>query len=357
MMDQSQLPPSQSDFVRRVCIAVGITLLFIGIVWLLGAAFDILLLLLAGVLVAVPMRAAARWVSRKTRWPEGRSLLVVGLVLVGTLVGIGTLVAPQIGAQAQELQKELPNVLQNARRQLEQTSWGRQLVDQIPQSPDKILEGGGGGRRLAGRVFGVVSGTINTFTDLYVVFFLALFLMAEPKLYVNGLVSLVPPAGRQRARHILARIDADLLGWLLGTLCSMAIVGILSYVGLSLLGVPLAGILALFAALITFIPNLGPVLALIPALLFALLDGPQQALYVLGLYVAIQFVESNLVTPLIQKKLNDIPPALLLTAQLIIGAFAGTLGLIMAAPLLVIGMVLVKTLYVQYSLDNTSVEV
>jgi len=184
--------------------------------------------------------------------------------------------------------------------------------------------------------------------------FWALFLAAQPRLYVEGVVGLIPKVGRQRARHILAQLDDALLGWLAGTFISMALVGLLSGLGLWLLGVRLAGILAVFAALITFIPNIGPVLALIPALLFALLDGPQQALNVFLLYTGIQFVESNLITPLVQKRLNDIPPALLLLVQIIVGSFAGTLGLIMAAPLLVIGMVLVKTLYVQDMLKDDS---
>jgi predicted PurR-regulated permease PerM len=338
-------PDNRAEFVRRVCIVLGISLFLGVLVWLLFASFTILLLVLTGVLIASPLRAGARWLSQKTGWREGIALIAVGLGVLGVLVSVGMLAAPLVSQQAQQLQQELPNVLQNARKQVEQSTWGRQLVSQIPQSPDKLLKGGGGSSQLAGQVFGVVSGTLNVFTDLYVVFFLALFLAAEPRLYLDGLVGLVPKRGRQRARQVLEQTDKALLGWLLGTFISMAIVGVLSGLGLWLLGVRLAGILALFAALITFIPNLGPVLALIPALLFALLDGPQQALNVLMLYVGIQFVESNLVTPLIQKRLNDIPPALLLAVQIVVGAFAGTLGLILAAPLLVITMVLVRMLY------------
>lgn len=344
-MNQSQPPLTQPKFVRRVCLVVGITIFFILLVWLLGTSFDILLLLLSAVLIALPLRAGAGWLSRKTRWPEGVSLAVVGLGVVGLLVGVGALVAPLVAEQAEELQKELPNVLENARRQLEQTSLGRQVVDRLPESPDKLLAEGNGGRKLAGRALGVVSTTFGALANVYIVFFLALFLAAQPSLYVNGFVSLMPPASRQRTRHILAKLTESLLGWLGGTLLSMTIVGILSGLGLWLLGVRLAGILALFAALITFIPNLGPILALVPALLFALLDGPQQALYVLLLYVGIQTVESNLITPIIQKRLNDIPPALLLIAQVIVGAFAGTLGLVMAAPMLVILMALVNMIY------------
>lgn len=344
-MNQPQLPVNQSAFVRQVSIAVGLTLFFVLLVWLLGVSFNILLLLLSAILVALPLRAGAVWLSRKTRWPEGVSLAVVSLTVVGVLVGVGMLVAPAVSEQADQLQQELPKVIQNAKQQLAQSSIGRQLVKQIPESPRQMLEKGGGGSKMATQAFGVLSGVFGAFADVYIVFFLALFLAAQPKLYTEGIVSLIPPAARQRTRHILDKLNDSLLSWLGGTLLSMIIVGVLSGLGLWLLGVRLAGILALFAALITFIPNLGPVLALVPALLFALLDGPQQALYVFILYFVIQAVESNLVTPIIQKRMNDIPPALLLVMQIIVGAFAGTLGLVMAAPLLVIGMVLVKMIY------------
>ncbi|WP_138990673.1 AI-2E family transporter [Larkinella sp. C7] len=357
MTPKETLPVSNSVFVRRVGIVLGLTIFALLLLSLLGAAFDVLLLILAATLVALPLRAGARWVSNRTRWPEGVSLAIVGVVLVGGLVGLGLLLSPLVAKQAEQLQQEMPKVLDNARKQLEKTSLGSRLLDQVPQSPEKLFEENGTSRKLARQAFGAVSTTLNTFADIYVLFFLSLFLASQPGLYVDGIVMLVPKSGRQRARHVLDKLSESLLGWLKGTFLSMLIVGILSGLGLWLLGVRLAGILALFAGLITFIPNLGPILALIPALLFALLDGPQQALYVFLLYSGIQAVESNVITPVIQKRLNDIPPALLLVIQIVVGAFAGTMGLAMAAPLLVIGMVLVKMLYVQDVLEDDSVKI
>ncbi|SOD92170.1 AI-2E family transporter [Spirosoma fluviale] len=135
-------PSDLSDFARRVCVVVGITFFFALLVWLIGASFDVLLLLLSAILIASPLRAAARWLSRQAGWREGIALLVVGLTLVGVLVGLGMLAVPLIGEQAQQLQAELPNVWENARRQLEERAWGRQLVNLVIQSPGKLLKGG-----------------------------------------------------------------------------------------------------------------------------------------------------------------------------------------------------------------------
>lgn len=354
-MNQPQPTPERMSFARHIGIAVGIITLTALLIWVMVSSVDILLLLLAAILIALPLRAGANWLSQKTRWPAGLCLGLVGSIGLGILVGVGVGVVPLVSQQAQSLQNELPSVLQNARKQLAQTAWGEILVDHIPDSPETIMQEGHGGRRIARQALGAVSATFGVVTDFYIVFFLALFLAAQPTLYVDGFVNLLPLNNRQRARHILATLNKSLLGWLGGTLVSMAIVGLLSGLGLWLLNVRLAGILALFAGLITFIPNLGPILALIPALLFALLDGPQQALYVLSLYVGIQTVESNIITPIIQKRLNNIPPALLLLVQLIVGAFAGTLGLALAAPILVILMGLVKMVYQENILGDTRV--
>nr|WP_229374877.1 AI-2E family transporter [Fibrella rubiginis] len=147
------------------------------------------------------------------------------------------------------------------------------------------------------------------------------------------------------------------MNWLIGKLFSMIVVGVLSFLGLWLLGVKLAAALALFAGLITFIPNFGPILALVPAVLFAFSDGPQQVLYVVLLYTGIQLIESNLLTPLVQNKMISMPPALVLISQLIMGVFVGGIGLILATPVMAVVLILVKMLYVQDVLDDKSVKV
>jgi predicted PurR-regulated permease PerM len=115
--------------------------------------------------------------------------------------------------------------------------------------------------------------------------------------------------------------------------------------------------LALFAGLISFIPNLGPIIALVPAVLFAFLDGPQQALYVVILYLSVQFIESSLATPMVQKKLIDMPPALVFGSQLVLGSFGGILGLMLATPIVAVLMVLTQMLYVQDVLDDKTMKI
>lgn len=355
MQTDVQPQSSEKQFVRRVGIALGLTLTAVLLLGLLGAAFDVLLLVLAATLIALPLRAGARWLSARTRWPEGVSLALVALLTLAILVGMGWLISSSIGGQIDQLQEKAPEILEKIEGNLRQTSLGRRLLGQ-DLTPEKLLEGGGSSRWL-GRVSGALSATLGSLADLYVVLFLAAFLAAQPNLYRGGLVMLIPKPGRQRAGQVLDKLGETLLGWLGGKMFSMGVVGILSYLGLWALGIQLAGALALFAGLVAFIPNFGPLLALVPAVGMALLSGPQEALSVLLLYMAIQFVESNLVTPLIQNKVISMPPAMVFVSQLVIGIFAGGLGLAMATPVVAIVMVLVKMLYVQDVLKDDSVKV
>ena len=127
----------------------------------------------------------------------------------------------------------------------------------------------------------------------------------------------------------------------------MLFIGVLTWVGLSIIGVPLALTLGLIAGLLSFIPNFGPILSAVPAILLAFIDSPTSALYVLALFVGVQLIESNLVTPMIERQTVELPPVLTIVSQLALAVLFGAVGLILATPILAVVMVLVQTLYIQ----------
>ena len=134
--------------------------------------------------------------------------------------------------------------------------------------------------------------------------------------------------------------------WLKGQLIAMVVVGLLTGVGLWLLGMRSALALGLLAGLLEFIPFAGPLLAAVPAILLALAVGPDMALWVLLLYFAVQQFEGYVLTPLVQQYAVDLPGVILLFSLLGFGTLFGTLGVVLAAPLSVVTFVLVKRLYV-----------
>jgi predicted PurR-regulated permease PerM len=136
----------------------------------------------------------------------------------------------------------------------------------------------------------------------------------------------------------------------------MIFIGLLTWIGLSILGVPLALTLGLIAGLLSFIPNFGPILSALPALLLAFIESPRSALYVGGLYILVQLIESNIVTPLIEKETVELPPALTIMFQLSLAVLVGGLGLVLATPLLAVIMVLVQMVYIEDVLGDRNTE-
>ncbi|MGE0082689.1 MAG: AI-2E family transporter, partial [Thiohalomonadaceae bacterium] len=179
------------------------------------------------------------------------------------------------------------------------------------------------------------------------------YLAAEPDLYRRGMLRLLPIRSRAGAEALLDEIGGMLTRWMFGQFVSMSTIGLLTWLGLSLLGVPLAATLGLAAALLTFIPTIGPILAATPAVLVGFSVEPLLALWVVLLYLVVESLESYLVTPLVQRQVVHLPPVLVLGAQLLLAILYGLLGLFVAAPLAVAVMVLVKRLYVEGVLGDT----
>jgi predicted PurR-regulated permease PerM len=196
---------------------------------------------------------------------------------------------------------------------------------------------------VVGRITGVFSVAVTAVGGIILLLFLGLFLAAEPDWYLRGVVQLFPLARRARIRAVLARVGQRLWMWLLGGIALRRCAdGHRPAPARYALGVH-PGPHCLRA------PNIGPILSGVPAVLLALLKSPTLAIYVIVLYVVIQSVESYLVTPLIQRRVVSLPPALTLTAQLLL---AGFLGLFLATPLTVVAMVLIEELYIKDVLEE-----
>lgn len=311
--------------------AVAATLLFF--------LLDVLLLVFAGILVAVFLRGLSDPLAKRTGLGPGLALAMVVVTLAGLLALGGWLAAPSIGRQIDQLIRSAPQLAEDATGWLESYDWGRWLLARSRGVADGL--DGAGVMPRATALFGT---TLGLFGSLFAVGFLGLFLAAEPRTYIAGLSRLAPRDRRARVRTLLADCGAALRAWLLAKVLSMAVIFTMTWLGLSLFGVPLAMVLALFAALLTFVPNFGPVVAAVPAVLLALQQGGTTALGVAGLYVGIQVVETYLVTPLVEKKLVAMPPAVPLVAQVTMGAVAGALGVVLATPLAVVALAIGRRL-------------
>lgn len=194
--------------------------------------------------------------------------------------------------------------------------------------------------------------TASALTDVILILFGSIFIAINPGLYRRGLVALVPKRRREVADEALGDSGRALKNWMLGQLVSMAAIGILTAAGLMLIGLPSALALGLLAGLLEIIPYAGPIIAAIPALLVALTQGPETALLTLAVFLIVQQIEGSLIMPLVQKKAVLLPPALTVFGVVAFGLLFGVVGLIFAAPLLVVAYVLVKRLYIEEALGS-----
>lgn len=200
----------------------------------------------------------------------------------------------------------------------------------------------------AGRyMFRFLSSTVAVITGLLLITFIAIYVAADPRLYHKGLLHLVPRPNRQRAGEVLSAVATTLRRWLLSQGIAMVVIGVVTTVTLMLLGVEAAVSLGIIAGLLEFIPNIGPLLAALPAVAMGFLDSPQKALMVAVAYAAIQFLENQLLIPLLMRRGVDLPPVLTLVGQAVMAVVFGFLGLLVAVPVIAAILVAVKMLYVE----------
>jgi predicted PurR-regulated permease PerM len=327
------------SFENKVLKAAFIVALIFAVLWLLKAIFNVLLLVLAGALIAVYFRSLGGLLHHKLYLPTKWSV-VLAVVLSLLLVAIFLWFAgTRIQKQASELSDTLPNAVENVKQRLSENPVGQKVLQRITSGSSE--------KKLAGVLKSFFRSTFGIFGDLYVVIFLGIFFTAAPDTYINGFVKLVPPKARDKTEKTLDTIGVSLSKWLKGKLLAMFVVAVLTLVGLLIIGVPMAFTLALLAGLLNFIPNFGPLISMIPAVLVSLMQDTTTALIVVALYIFVQALESNVITPQIQKKLINIPPALIILAQLIMGVLTGSWGLLLATPVMLIVMLVLREVYIK----------
>ncbi|KJH71063.1 AI-2E family transporter [Aliterella atlantica] len=314
---------------------------------------QVLLLVFTAIAIAVALNQLVRVFQRFRIKRPIAILLSVSIVLL-LLAGFFILVVPPFLDQLTELAKLAPEGLERLRSL---TSWLQEL---IPEQVVQDLRNWGGLtqqlRALMFSLFGnfltLFSNSLGIILNVLVVLVLTLMLLASPAPYLRGFILLFPASYRRRAAEILQQCEVSLGGWVTGTLFNMGIIAVLNAIALLILQVPLALANGVLSGILTFIPNIGPTLSTIPPILLALLDSPGKAVAVLVVYIIIQQVESNVLTPLIMKKQVSLLPAVTLASQLIFASFFGFLGLFLALPLLVITQVWIKELLVKDVLNQ-----
>ncbi len=331
------------QLMKKVLIASSAVILLLLILVIIQQVVQMLLVALAGLLLAVFLNGLARPIKYKTKLPQALSVTIVvfGLLLLFT-VGIW-IMGPHISEQFSSLTERVPAALKNIESELQESKWGKDLLSRIPEVKERIPFGS----EFIWGITGVFSTALGTITSLLIILFIGLYCALAPDLYIDNFIKLIPKEKRKRAWEIITALGNALRRWLLARVASMVVVGILTAAGLSIIGVQLALTLGIIAALLSFVPFIGPPLGAIPAVLVAMAESPLLVVYVLINYLIVETLESYVITPMIFSTTLKLPPAFLITIQVVMGVLFGAMGVAMASPLTVAIVVLVQMIYIQ----------
>jgi len=335
--------PQRDELVRylqKLLITVGVVALaLIAFRWL-----QVFLLAFGAALIAVLLRSFANPIRKRTPLDAAWSLAVAVLFVV-LLIALGIwFVGAQVAAQVDQLEEMLPKAWAATQADLGAFAAGRWLLEKVQEARADTSVASSLGM-VAGRLGRITRVGVGVVADLVLVIIAGVYFAAQPTLYRNGLLRLVPVGARDRVAGAMEEAAASLRKWLVGTGLAMLAMGVLIATGATILGLPAPLALGLVAGLAEFVPIVGAILSAVPGLLLAGTQGPETVLWTLAFYVAAHQFEGHVLIPLIQRHVVSVPPALTLFSVLAFGILFGPLGVILATPLAVVVLVLVKQLY------------
>jgi predicted PurR-regulated permease PerM len=321
-----------------------------------------LFLIFAGMLLGVALNAMSNLLGRIINLPHALRLAIVCLLLAGLLSGIVVLGGNTIAKQATVLSNTIKSQLGNVKAFLEEhgvdtsyldftsatqagTSEGASAATTPGASPAHNFPSAGtlasGGGALVSQTLKVLLGTVSVVGNFFIVLFLGLAFAAQPGIYRTGLLFMAPAKHRARATVIVDRIGDTLERWLIAQIITMAAVFLVTWIGLSIIGIDSSFILGIQAGLLAFIPTVGAILAGLIVVLASLASGWIAALSAFILFLGVHAMESYVLTPIIQRQALDIPPATLFAFQILLGVVFGIWGLALALPLMAIAKVMI----------------
>jgi len=314
---------------------------------------DLLLVACIAILMAVYLGSFTDLFCRWLRLPRPLGLALSLLLTLGGLAGIGFLIAPAVASQTGDLIAAVPGYLQSL------DAWVRHIA-----ASSEVLRRTGVGSEQRGIVttalgdgfeflrrsfFTYAAGTGKAIIDLVAVMAMALYLAAQPQVYVGSLLQTIPPPHRPLAEGIASDLAATLRAWVGAQLLSMVVLSVATGIGLWLLDVPFWLAFATYAGFAALVPFFGSITStILPALLVLPDRGLGAAVLVALVGVGVHVLEANVVHPLIMQHRVSLPPALTILAVLVMGELAGVLGMVVAVPITATVVVVVRHVLIQH---------
>ncbi len=364
---RDERPPTRGDLARDQAWAISVggigVVLFTALLaftWYFAAT---LLLIFTGMLLGLGLTALVNALGRRVHLPHTVRLGIVCVALALLLAGIAYLGGATIAEQASLLSKTIKSQIANVRSMLENHGIDTSFFDfgsaasdasadaaseatPAPPAPSRTpLPSAGAlassGGAIVSQTLKLLVGTIHGVGNIFIVLFLGLAFAAQPAVYHAGLLFLAPARHRTRVAVVIDRIAETLERWLIAQIIVMVAVGVVTWIGLAIIGIPSAFILGIQAGLLAFIPTVGAIIAGVVVVLASLASGWIAALSAFLLFMGVHAMESYVLTPILQRQALDIPPATLFAFQILLGVVFGIWGLALALPLVAIAKVMI----------------
>ena len=313
---------------RAVLLAAG--LLLFGL--LFRQLVTLLLAILITIVFAIPLAAAAtRFERRGLPRPLGALIALLGGIAVLAL--LITLLVPTFIDQTDEFADAVPGIVDDLEGTYADVTGedASDVGDRVQEFVEKWTDDP---EKLIGPITSIGLNVAGILGALVLILITAYYMAIRPEPLVDGLVNLFPPPRREHVRHVLDRVRRSWIGWMEGVLVDMLATFVLTFIGLSLIGLDFAIFFAVLSALLVVVPYFGSIAGAIPPVLFALTDSPGKALLTLGIYVLVQQIESNVTIPIVMSQRTRMHPAMIAIGVVVVGQLFGFVGLFVAVPIL-----------------------
>ncbi|GJE02968.1 AI-2E family transporter [Methylobacterium isbiliense] len=351
--------PARSDgLARRAFELTGIALGAAAGLFLAWQAAGALLLIFAGLLMAVLLDACATGLQRVLPVSRSWCIALVSLVIALLMAGAIWWGGYALSQQADELVSTIARQLRALRGELEAAGLAPERPTQgrgnEPQNLAQLLVPNP--RDLFGQARTALTGILGVLGNAVFIAFIGFFVALNPLSYRQGFLSLLPRDKRLRVGAVVDEVAEVLRWWLIGQLATMVVITLSTWAALTLLGMPAPFLLGLQAGLVNFIPYLGPIVAGVPIVLAAASQGASIVGWAVGVFLLIQILEGYILTPLIQRRAVDLQPALTLGAQMLLGALFGAAGIALATPIAAAARIAILRLYVEDALGGPTAQ-
>ncbi|MBR8831837.1 MAG: hypothetical protein N5P05_002180 [Chroococcopsis gigantea SAG 12.99] len=329
--------------------------------WVVWQIRKLLLLLFLAIIIADTLNIFVVWLEKRGIKRERGILVSIGLLL-SMVVGSFGLIIPSFVKQFQQLSRLLPLGLEkladgidNFIEQLTyRLDWN--ILQSLPDTKTLLSQLQPLFHQVAGKGLSVFYSTFGVVLGLLLLLALSLMIFLDTKNYYKVLIRLFPSFYRRRAGEILQKCDRSLHGWLKGVVFHAVLMIFSSWLGLSLLGIPLAFTAAAISGVLTFIPNIGPVLSVIAPLGIGVLEEPWKPWAVLILYLGIQIIicyfDRYPLYPGLAIRTIPLLPGFILLSQIFFANLFGFLGLFLAVPLLIVTQIFISEIVIKDLLDR-----